>query len=160
MLKSSWPKIRTKVKEEQRGYWGREKRRLINSGGVWIVVMSDIDMSASKSSKYGANFKLMTGTDQIHELQTLIRDVETSRSHFKVCFEQGFYINTAFCHPSSSISRVFYSIMELGRDPQKGVWEDVHYQSRSSSENFARLVDWTGFPDFVPRTLELVGRQI
>jgi len=48
------------------------------------VVNGDIDsLAASSASKYGTKFKLMTRTDQIHELQTLIRDAETSRSHFK-----------------------------------------------------------------------------
>ena len=59
-----------------------------------VVVMSnsevngDIDsLAASSASKYGTKFKLMTRTDQIHELQTLIRDAETSRSHFKASFD-------------------------------------------------------------------------
>ena len=51
-------------------------------------VNGDIDsLAASSASKYGTKFKLMTRTDQIHELQTLIRDAETSRSHFKASFE-------------------------------------------------------------------------
>ena len=53
-------------------------------------VNGDIDsLAASSASKYGNKFKLMTRTDQIHELQTLIRDAETSRSHFKVSFHDG-----------------------------------------------------------------------
>ena len=51
-------------------------------------VNGDIDsLAASSASKYGTKFKLMTRTDQIHELQTLIRDAETSRSHFKASFK-------------------------------------------------------------------------
>ena len=60
-------------------------------------VNGDIDsLAASSASKYGTKFKLMTRTDQIHELQTLIRDAETSRSHFKASFEDCFIIYVKF----------------------------------------------------------------
>ncbi len=39
--------------------------------------------ASSPASEFGPFFKLMHRTDQIHELQTLIRDAETTRSQFK-----------------------------------------------------------------------------
>ena len=62
-------------------------------------VNGDIDsLAASSASKYGTKFKLMTRTDQIHELQTLIRDAETSRSHFKASFRTVSPLMHDICH--------------------------------------------------------------
>ncbi len=40
-------------------------------------------LTSKADERYGSKFLVLTQTDQIHELQTLIRDIETSRSHFK-----------------------------------------------------------------------------
>jgi len=53
-------------------------------GGVAASEEHDLNNAVDvDSTLYGANFKILASTDQIKELQTIIRDKTTSRSDFK-----------------------------------------------------------------------------
>jgi uracil phosphoribosyltransferase len=50
---------------------------------VDVHAATSMTTASSTATDFGLHFKLMRRTDQIHELQTLIRDAETTRPHFK-----------------------------------------------------------------------------